>query len=86
MHLTQLLEEIETFPIAQNKAVFEGYKCPSNVQTKKKFWGSAPPLKLSWFWRPRAVLQMPAEFACFGHFCVICVKYVYKCGLISYSY
>ena len=31
----QLLDELETFPIALNEALFEGYKCPSKVETLK---------------------------------------------------
>ena len=33
--LTQLLDELETFLIALNEALFEGYKCPRKVGTFK---------------------------------------------------
>ena len=42
--LTQLLEELETPPIAQNEALFEGHKCPSKVQTLKIVFGGLPHL------------------------------------------
>ena len=38
--LTQLLDKLETSPIAQNETLFEGYKCPDKVKTLKiVFWG-----------------------------------------------
>ena len=33
--LTQLLNKLETFLIALNEALFEGYKCPSQVKILK---------------------------------------------------
>ena len=42
--LTQLMDELETVPIAQNEALFEGYKCPSKVETLKIVFGGLPAL------------------------------------------
>ena len=42
--LTRLLDELETFPIALNEALFEGYKCPSKVVTLKIVLGGLPHL------------------------------------------
>ena len=42
--LTRLLDELETFPIALNEALFEGYKCPSKVKILKIVLGGLPHL------------------------------------------
>jgi hypothetical protein len=38
------MDELETVPIAQNEALFEGYKCPSKVETLKIVFGGLPAL------------------------------------------